>query len=131
MSDVTVRHLILNEALPDGLRTGYEKGACDPSWIWLAESNGAAVGILVTAPAHVLVILMRMVILDGAPTITAYKLLAQGFREMKERGYKGYVMWVNPTQEREQRILRLVAAAGGGQSDVPQILCYGKIEELT
>lgn len=126
---MNVRNLILGEELPPELVTGYEKGQCDPDWIWVADYNGKPVGILVTAPAHIAVILLRLVMAEGAPPTAAGALLAQAFAEMKARGYSGYIIWLGETQSVEKQLLRMVEATGGGVLEHSMSLCYGLFEK--
>lgn len=126
---MNVRNLILGEELPLELVTGYEKGQCDPDWIWVADYNGKPVGILVTAPAHIAVILLRLVMAEGAPPTAAGALLAQAFSEMKARGYSGYIIWLGETQSVEKQLLRMVEATGGGVLESSMSLCYGLFEK--
>lgn len=122
-----IRHYIPGEILPDKLKTGYESGQnCDPQWIWIAENDGKPVAILVTAPAHVVAILMRIICTDDAPKTAVHAILAHSFVEMMERGYKGYVTWVNPSgTDAERALLGIVRAAGGVQFTELQVCCSG------
>lgn len=124
-----VRNLILGEELPPELVTGYEKGQCDPDWIWVIDYNGKPVGILVTAPAHVAVILLRLVMAEGAPPTAAGILLAEAFKEMRARSYSGYILWLGETNSVETQILHLVEATGGGVLEKSMSLCYGFFEK--
>lgn len=126
---MNVRNLILGEELPPELVTGYERGECDPSWIWVVDYNGKPCGILVTAPAHIAVILMRLVMAEGAPPMAAGALLSQAFAEMRNRGYFGYILWLGETQSVEKQILHLVEATGGGILERSMSLCYGLFEK--
>lgn len=123
-----VRNLKLGEELPEVLRTGFEQGKCDPSWIWVIEYNEKAVGILVTSPAHIAVILLRLVISEGAPSSAAATLLTTAFKEMHERGYRGYMVWFGAGTVVENQLLHLVEASGGGVLERDMSLCYGLFE---
>jgi hypothetical protein len=120
-----VRNLILGEELPAQLRTGYEQCQCDPKWIWIVECNEKPVGILVTAPAHIAVILLRIVMVEGAPSHAAGRLLTSAFRQMNERGYRGYMVWFGEGTHVESQLLKMVEATGGGVLERSMALCYG------
>jgi len=122
---VKIRNLVVGEALPERLCTGYETGQCDPRWIWVAERDGKPVAILVTAPAHVVVILMRLVATENAEPLDVRALLVNAMAAIKERGYAGYVTWVDPTKESEKTLMEIIKTSGGGQWDRPQVACYG------
>jgi hypothetical protein len=124
-----VRNLILGEELPSELVTGYEQGQCDPKWIWVAEYNEKVVGILVTAPAHIAVILLRLVMAEGAPSHAAGELLSHSFMEMALRGYNGFIVWLDEKGKTESQLLRLVEAIGGGVLEKSMSLCYGRFNK--
>jgi hypothetical protein len=127
---VKIRHFIKGELLPERLRSGYETGMCEPEWIWIAESEDKPVAILVSSPAHVVAILIRIAATDDAPHTAIHMMLAHAFMEMEARGYKGYVTWVNPTGNTAERALvGMVRAAGGVQIIEPQVCCAGSFEK--
>lgn len=123
-----IRNLILGEQLPKEITTGYEQGQCDPKWIWVCEYNGKPIGILVTAPAHIAVILLRLVMVEGSPSIGAGKLLTTAFKEMAARGYRGYMVWFGESSQVENQLLKLVESSGGGILEKSMSLCYGWFE---
>jgi hypothetical protein len=118
--------LLKDEVLPEGLRTGFDVGpACDPQWIFVLERDGAPVVLLVAAPAHVMVVLLRLVACGDANVGDVRHLLLGAFKMMKERGYLGYVTWVDPTRAIEQALLTLIRHSGGTQMTMPQVSCCG------
>jgi len=121
---ILVRNLIPGEALPKELQTGYEQTPM-PEWIWVVERDGKPVGVLVTSPAHLVVILMRLSTTSDAEGTDARTLLIGAFREMKARGYKGYTTWLDPTREPENAFIRIIRAIGGYQLLCPQVACCG------
>jgi hypothetical protein len=58
-----VRNYKLGEELPEQLKTGFEGGNCMPEWYWVVERDGRIVASLIAAPAHIVVILLRLVAL--------------------------------------------------------------------
>ena len=126
-----VRNLILGERLPKALQTGYETGQCDPRWIWLAEDDkGIPCALLVTSPAHIAVLLLRLVAKADAPKYAVGSLLRQSFEEMHERGYKGYIVSFNPCHYVCMELLRMIKAIGGQQSTEPNVVCYGRLDMM-
>jgi hypothetical protein len=129
MPAIRVRNYVPGETLPAALATGYEQRRCDPQWIWLAVDNAdAPVAILVAAPAHIAVILMRLVAVDGAPVSTIRGLVRHVLAECAARGYLTYVTWVNPQRPAEASLLRLICQTGGKQLVEPQVCCIGLTE---
>ena len=121
--------MILGEELPTEITTGYEQGQCDPKWIWIIEKNGKPIGILVTSPAHIAVILLRLVMIEGAPPHGAGLLLTQAFKEMHARGYRGYIVWFGEGTQVESQLLKLVESTGGGVLEKSMSLCYGLFQK--
>ncbi len=124
-----IRHLIKGELLPETLRSGYETGMCDPEWIWIAEHEEKPVAILVTAPAHVVAILIRIISTDDAPHTAINMMLNHAFVEMQLRGYRGYVTWLNPGNEAERTLVGIIRSAGGTQITEPLVCCVGSFEK--
>ena len=120
-----VRNLILGEELPKEITTGYEQCQCDPKWIWIIEHEGKKIGTLVTAPAHLAVILIRLVMVEGADPHAAGRLLTSAFSEMDKRGYRGYMVWFGEGKKIESQLLKLVESSGGGVLEKSMSLCYG------
>jgi hypothetical protein len=119
-----VRNLKLGETLPDELKTGYERGQCDPKWIWVCEHEGTPIGILITAPAHIAVILVVIKMAEGCAAQGVGVLLTEAFKEMSKRGYRGYMVWFGENQV-ESQLLRMVESTGGGVLETSMSLCYG------
>jgi hypothetical protein len=122
-----IRNLVLGEELPERLRTGYETGQCDDRWIWVAERDGKPVAILVTAPAHIVVILVRIVATEDALSTDVGALILKARREVRKRGYKGYVVWVDPTRETESSMIGIIRKTGGFQMPDVQVACGGAL----
>jgi hypothetical protein len=124
---IKIRNLVLGEELPEKLKTGFEVGACDPKWIWIAEHAGKPCGILVTAPCHVLVIFVRLIATEDAPPATVLILLGEAAKEMAMRGYMGYATWLNPMLPEESALLAIIKNFGGVQMQDVQVACAGKL----
>jgi len=65
----------------DQIRTRMAEGP-----VWVAERDGKVTAILVTAPAHILVILMRVCSIAGANPMDVRALLVNAMAEIRERG---------------------------------------------
>jgi hypothetical protein len=121
---VKIRNLILGEELPERLRTGYEKTTM-PEWFFVAERDGKVVAILITAPAHVFVILIRLLAVEGGHPMDVRSLLVDTMRTIKQRGYIGYVAWLDPKNPAEKCLMDIIEQSGGGQWERNQVACYG------
>lgn len=115
------------EVLPEELRTGYEGGNCDPDWIFLVERDGKPVGVLVSAPVHIAVMLVRMVTSEYAEVNDARSLLLHFVKTIKERGYNGYFTYLGEDSELEKTLAKIIMAADGVQIEKPQYLCVGAV----
>lgn len=121
-----IRNLQKGETVPDELKTGFEVGDM-PEWIWLVERDGEIVAMLITAPAHVVVILLRLMSTSKAHPLDIKFLLAKAGAEIKERGFKAYVTWLNPQRKAEESLLGIIRGSGGVQLDEPQVICAGRL----
>lgn len=119
-----IRNLIPGEALPKQLQTGYERTQM-PEWIWVVEREEKPVGILIAAPAHLMVILLRIISTPEAQGTDIRALLIHAFRESRRRGYKGYTTWLDPTKAPENAFIGIIRAIGGFQMLNPQVACFG------
>jgi hypothetical protein len=70
--------------------------------------------------------LMRLCVRDGAPAITVFSLLRKFMRDCVKRGYNGYIMHIDPTEEKMRKMIPICRRAGGVQLHTPQVLLAGK-----
>jgi hypothetical protein len=122
-----IRNFILGEELPEQLKSGFEGGMCDPSWIWVVERDGKIVASLIAAPAHIVVILLRLLATPDAHPFDVRALLLAVTSEIKARGYNGYMVWADPTRETEKSLIDIVVATGGVQLPNTQVACAGRL----
>lgn len=125
---IAVRTLRPGDPFPQGFNTGYEKMPVMKSWVWIAESNDEVVGVLLAAPMHGLIYIMRLCIRDGAPTSTGVSLFRAFMRDALQRGFKGFLAHIDPTKE-PARFISMCRRAGGRQLSTPQVLLTGWIEK--
>ena len=125
---MNVRCLIPGETLPVELQTGFEKApGSDHNWIFIAERDEKPVGILVTAPAHLFVIFVRLVMADEAEAMDLRNLLVGVARICRERNFEGYVTWLDPTRPEENSLIGIIRAHGGQQLTNAQVVCAGRM----
>ena len=115
------------EKLPEGLRTGYEGGQCDPDWIFLVERDGIPVAVLVAAPVHIVVLLVRLLSSKEAEVNDVRRLLLYFVKTVKERGYSGYITYLGLHLQQERTLAEIIKATGGTQIEEPQYLCLGTV----
>jgi hypothetical protein len=126
---IEVRTLLASDPFPEGFQTGYEHMPVMKSWVWVAEEDGDTAGVLMAAPMHGLIYLMRICIHEGAPPVTAFRLLRACMRDSAQRGFRGFFMHVDPTgTEAQRKLIPLVKRAKGVQMMIPQIMLVGSLE---
>jgi hypothetical protein len=120
-----IRNLVKGEELPSSLAAGFEKGN-QPDWLWVAERDGKIVAILVAAPAHIVAILLRIASTDEAEPMDMRVLLVNAIKDIKARGFEGYVTWLNPDTGVEKKLHDIIMAGGGIQLPQPMFFCVGR-----
>ena len=123
-----VRNYRKGEKLPERLVTGFESAEkTDCEWIFLAERDEVPVALLVMAPAHGVVILLRLLATEQAQQNDVRSLLLGALATARARGYLGYLTWLNPTNQVESALLAIIRLGGGTQITQPQVACGGKL----
>lgn len=120
-----IRNFVKGEALPEALTVGFEKGN-QPDWIWVAERDCKIVAILIAAPAHIVAILLRLASTDDAHPMDVRVLLVNAVKDIKERGFEGYVTWLSPESGTEKKLYDIIMAGGGIQLPQPAFFCVGR-----
>lgn len=123
-----VRTLCPDEGWPEGIHTGLERipsERLDRDWIFLVEDPTMIYGVLVTAPAHGLVLLLRVAMRSDAPRAAAGFLGRQALKMLLARGYPMWITMLDPTREEERRIYGLARRWGGVQVPTPAVVVYG------
>lgn len=126
---IHVRTLREEEDFPAHLETGFENMPVMKSFCWVAEHDGRIIGILMAAPCHGLVFLVRVKIKDKAPIATASLLFRKCVRDCNERGFKGYLTYIDPQRESERRMIPICRKAGGFQIQDVQVGLVGSFEK--
>ena len=123
-----VRTLRDSELMPEGFATGFEKMPVMREWCWIAEEDGKPVGILIAAPCHGIVYLMRLCTKDGH-SADVFLLLRHFFADTRARGFMGYMLHVDPTRPVESKLIGLCRKAGAIQVTVPQVALVGFLKD--
>lgn len=121
------RTLQEGERMPEGFNTGYENMPLMPDWVWIAE-NGEPVGVLLAAPCHGLVYMMRLCMKEGTNPAVAARLIRACMKDCESRGFRGYFFHVSTMSEVERQLVPIVKKAGGVQIPLPQVMLVGSIE---
>jgi len=121
-----IRNLVVGEELPPRLKTGFEATQM-PEWIWIAERDGKPVGSLITAPAHIIIILLRLCMTEDAQPTDVRALLLRAIRESKIRGYKGYLSYLDPELPHEKALMSIIEMSHGFSFKKPQVACFGRL----
>lgn len=115
---MVIRTMFAWESLPATLRTGFENLPIDRNWIWVASVNGAIKGAIVAAPAHGMVVMLRIAV-DPKASLANRSLLRNLLKnflaDVSSRGYKGYLVCLDTDRKEEQALSRIVKRAGGRQ----------------
>lgn len=124
---MNVRNLRFNEPMPEGMATGFEGMPLQHEWVWAAEEDGIATGVVMAAPCHGLVYVMRLCVPKGANPQTAMALLRACMRDSENRGFRGFFFHIDPTVEIDRRIMILCGKMGIRPLTMPQCLIVGSV----
>jgi hypothetical protein len=126
---ITVRTLRADEPMPQHLNTGFEQMAVMNDFVWVAEKEGKVIGMLLASPCHGLIFFVRLRAEKDAPPMTVPLLFRKCVNDCKERGFKGYFTYVDPSIETERRFIPICHRAGGVQITSLQVGLVGKLED--
>lgn len=125
---ITVRNLREKESMPEGMATGYESMPLMPAWVWVVELDGKPQGVVMAAPCHGMVYMMRLCFKEGSDKAMIPRLLRACMKDCRDRGFRGFFFHADPTKEMDRKLIPLVKRTGGVQLTVPQVLLAGSIE---
>lgn len=126
---IEVRTLREEEPFPQHLATGFENMPVMKSFCWVAEKEGRIIGILMAAPCHGLIFLVRLCIEEGANPSVAHLLFRHCMRDCEKLGFTGYFSYVSHLSEVERSLIRLCRKAKGIQIPLLQIPLAGSIKQ--
>ena len=102
----------------------------DPEWTWVAEVDGKAAAAVLMAPCHGSVLFVRIASSPDGKYLLS-RLLRRVFRDCRERGYTGYLMYADPSLPVEAKLLRLLEKSGTlVRYPRPQVLVGGALGDL-
>lgn len=99
-----VRHPREGDVLPIPLEFQH----FDPAWVWIYGNS-----VLICAPAHDMVMILRLIRFGEMPALWTHRILQHALRECRERGFKRYVTWLSSEVEEERQLVKVCAQHGG------------------
>jgi hypothetical protein len=126
---IKIRTLREGEQMPQNLGTGYESMPVMNSFVWVAEEEEKIIGILMAAPCHGLIFLMRLRVLEGSNPMVALLLFRHCMKDSKEMGFRGYFSYINPQIEADAKMIPICTGAGGMQITQMQVPLCGSVEK--
>lgn len=128
ISQMEVRRRYPGEDLPAELMNGIEAFYIVEEWQWVVEYEGKIVAQVLTAPAHGLLILLRIMSLPEAPPSWPVLALRRILADARERGLIGYLTLLEDARPNETRLMRLVQRSGGMLRPFSGALAFGSTE---
>lgn len=114
-----VRLMLQRDVIPAEFEVGFDQlGRLDHNWIWVVERYGKIEGCIVAAPCHGVAFVYRVAMAKDAPKYCLRKLIRQAVNDCRERGIRGMMTFVNPDNETQMKLKKLMENWGGG-SPVP------------
>ncbi len=125
-----IRHPHQGEHIPEAAWPSF--AACiDPEWAWVAvDEDDRVVATLLTAPAHGLVMLLRLWAAPGTSPHWLRKLLRQGAKECYARGQRVWVVMLMAGSSTELRLARLALHHKGTPTSFQGFVYAGSLEDV-
>jgi hypothetical protein len=112
IAELQVRHPYVGE-VPAELLVGFEARMIDPEWQWVLVHEGKVVVQMLCAPAHGMLMILRLTALPEAPHGWGVRFFRYVLKEAQERGLIGYETFLSDENEAEQRLMTIIQRAGG------------------
>lgn len=107
-----VRLMRDGDVLPVEFEAGFDQlGQLDRQWAWVCERGGEITGLLLASPCHGVALVWKVAMKEGERSLL--RLLRTFVRDIRQRGLKGYMTWVDPKIERQNKLRRIMEHAGG------------------
>ena len=114
-----VRHPREGDVLPIPLEFEH----FDPEWVWVYGN-----AILIAAPAHDVVMLLRLVRYgDMASPLWTHRLFQHVLKECRNRGFKRYMTWLGSGIEDEEKLQEIAEQHGANFQPFTGNLVIGRI----
>jgi hypothetical protein len=79
----------------------------DPQWVWVYGNS-----VLIAGGAHDIVMLLRLVRWGEMPSLWTHRLFQHVLKEVRERGYHRFMVWLADDIEEEKKLLQIARRAG-------------------
>lgn len=106
-----VRHFETGDMVSAELLDKWALLPLDRKWVWVVEHEDAIKAVLIAAPMHGMVFLLRIGANEDAPGTWLLTLLRTVMAECKERGYIAMMTYLTMRPE-EQKLLRIANREG-------------------
>lgn len=107
-----VRHLHYGEQLPEGVWPQPDR--VDPHYVWvLSDELGRILAVVVAAPAHGTLILLRAWASPLAPTTAMMQLFRQIKKEAPSMGVNTWMVMLSANLEKELKLAKIALRYGG------------------
>lgn len=128
IGQVEVRLRYRNEEIPAELMVGIEPFHIVEDWQWVILHEDRIVAQILTAPAHGLLLFLRMMSLPEVPPLWLVLALRRIMADAKARGLFGYLTLLQDSKPKEVKMMRLVQRAGGMLLPFSGVLAFGSTE---
>ena len=122
-----IRNLDKDEPLPNLGQEIPNSNLVQPEWIWLAYNryDDKPLAMLVTAPAHGIVMLLRIYSVKVAPKSVMVGLLRRSLAAMSSRGYTRWVSFLDEARATEASLIDIAIKAGATSAGGKHIMLTG------
>jgi hypothetical protein len=122
-----VRHLNKGEKLPDLGQQIPDSHLVQHEWIWLVYNRftDKPLAMLVTAPAHGIVMLLRIYATKLSPRAAMVGLFRKSLAAMSNRGYSRYVCFLDEARDNEASLIDIAKRAGATSAGGKHIMVTG------
>lgn len=132
LTKANVRQMRASDRMPPELRMGFDLlGKLDTDWIWVVEEGGLIRGVLVAAPCHGVAMIYRLALVPGTPLGSLTALLRRFLGDLRARGIRGYLTFVDPESKIQGKLKRIIERAGGQQIGAPHVVMAAPLPKET
>ena len=124
---IEVRHPYVGEVPPE-LIVGFESFKIDTEWQWVVVQEGKVVAQLLCAPAHGLLLMLRLTSLPTAPSNWPLLLFRKVFDECSKMGMLGFMAPLADDTKAQRRMMKMVSRMGGYLVPWSGVWAAGRLE---
>lgn len=128
IQEMIVRHPAYDE-VPQELMKGFEAMQIEREWQWVLECEGKIVAQMLCAPAHGLLMVVRLTALPSAPKGWGVGFFRRVLKDAQERGLLGYATFLSDDRKEERRLMSIIQRAGGWLLPASGAWAFGSVEQ--